>query len=100
NRRNRSCNYASLSHPLNQSGDSYPSSPNHIRPHLKFSIWDRGTLRVPFLSDDQRLMGEGKDKREHVWGGRGKKEVGGSLSTRSSRTKNNYGQALSDNRYE
>ncbi|GFU00954.1 hypothetical protein TNCV_1924191 [Trichonephila clavipes] len=60
NRRNRSCNYAFLSHPLNQSGDSYPLSPNHIRPHLKFSIWDRGTLRVPFLSDDQRLMGEGK----------------------------------------
>ncbi|GFT18604.1 hypothetical protein TNCV_794681 [Trichonephila clavipes] len=48
------CNHASLPHPLNQSGDSHSSRPIHIRPHLTFSIWDGGTLHVPFPSDDQR----------------------------------------------
>ncbi|GFX02393.1 metalloendopeptidase [Trichonephila clavipes] len=55
NHRNHSCNHASLPHPLNQSGESYPSRPNHIRPHLTFSIFDGGTLRVPFPSSDHRF---------------------------------------------
>ncbi|GFV85721.1 hypothetical protein TNCV_2003421 [Trichonephila clavipes] len=54
NRRNCSCNHASLLHPLNQSGDFYPSRPNHIKPHLTFSIWDGGMLCVPFPSDKKR----------------------------------------------
>ncbi|GFV11902.1 hypothetical protein TNCV_1217771 [Trichonephila clavipes] len=54
NRRNSSCNHAYLPHRLNQSGDSYPSKPVHIRPHLTFSIWDGGTFLVPFPRDGQR----------------------------------------------
>ncbi|GFS77444.1 RNase H domain-containing protein [Trichonephila clavipes] len=46
--------HPSLPHPLNQSRDSHSSRPIHIRPHLTFSIWDGGTLFVPFPSDDQR----------------------------------------------
>ncbi|GFV57127.1 transposon Tf2-9 polyprotein [Trichonephila clavipes] len=49
-------NHASLPHPLHQSEDCHPSRPNHIRPHLTNSIWDEGTLRVPFPSDVQRLI--------------------------------------------
>ncbi|GFX17490.1 hypothetical protein TNCV_3410901 [Trichonephila clavipes] len=56
NRRNRFCNHPSLPPPLNQSGDSHSSRPIHIRPHLTFSIWDGGTHRVPFPSDDQRRV--------------------------------------------
>ncbi|GFU53997.1 hypothetical protein TNCV_246301 [Trichonephila clavipes] len=51
-RQNRSCNHASLPPPKNQSGPSLQSRPTHIRPHLQYSIWDGGTLRVPFPSDD------------------------------------------------
>ncbi|GFU92713.1 hypothetical protein TNCV_2892221 [Trichonephila clavipes] len=40
---------------MHLSGDSHPSRRNHIRQHLTNSIWDGGTLRVPFPSDDQRL---------------------------------------------
>ncbi|GFW58109.1 hypothetical protein TNCV_2742551 [Trichonephila clavipes] len=48
----RSCNHASLPPPKNLSGPSHQSRPTHIRPHLQNSIWDGGTLRVPFPSDD------------------------------------------------
>ncbi|GFW24976.1 hypothetical protein TNCV_3154791 [Trichonephila clavipes] len=51
-RQNRSCNHASLPPPKNQSGSSLQSRPTHIRPHLQYSIWDGGRLRVPFPSDD------------------------------------------------
>ncbi|GFT24772.1 hypothetical protein TNCV_4805771 [Trichonephila clavipes] len=47
-------NHASLPPPINKSGYSHQSRPFHIRPHLQNSIWDGGTLRVQFPSDDQR----------------------------------------------
>ncbi|GFS85339.1 hypothetical protein TNCV_75721 [Trichonephila clavipes] len=47
-------NHAFLPRPLNQSGDSHPSRLFHIRPIVQYSIWDGGTLRVPFPSHDQR----------------------------------------------